>query len=401
MLRTGDFVTIKSVVDKYLTLRRVSTGFYKRYEIDVPQIIIQNDIIVNLIDSNSKSHIVIGTREEKPYILPKDWMFMSIEDAHVQYKTQTVKSVRLAPQIRFHTSFHTYDFKEVLTTKLLKNVIAIEIMNCALFVKSESGEERTFYNTVHALCTYMDNRDIRMDRCYWGLDHQFVSKNSFNIIEQDKPQAPTLLIDSPDKVYVDVYKNILEIAPFKVQDPALFLTSYGGDLNVSYIFPGFYDRHKMYDVFNTFININSVSVKSDEKVKVTVIYKNDKYETYEPQNGRQNVPDDVVYMAIQISHTPIFNKNSDVVINIYTRTKKYTHTDMFEKDDLENVISIELINAQITFVNNLSQKHQFFNTVYFLPTYVGNNNIMDMLESTWIDATDNKNTVIMYKVKFR
>ena len=76
----------------------------------------------------------------------------------------------------------------------------------------------------------------------------------------------------------------------------------------------------MYDVFNQVIGVNSVSVKSDENVKVTVLYENDKYETYEALSGRQNIPENVVYMAIQISHIPKNNKKSDVVINIYTCT---------------------------------------------------------------------------------
>ena len=49
-----------------------------------------------------------------------------------------------------------------------------------------------------------------------------------------------------------------------------------------------------------------------------------------------------------------------------------------------------MINAQITFVNNLLERHQFFNTVYFLPAHVENDNMMNMLELTWIDATGNK-----------
>ena len=134
------------------------------------------------------------------------------------------------------------------------------------------------------------------------------------------------------------------------------------------IYSGFYDRNKIYDVNKNTIHITNVNVRKD--IKVTFIYDENKYETY--NYGTQVVLIDFLCMAIQISHIAMYNKgkDKDVVINIYTLNKKYTYKDTFDTDEFEDVIAIELINAYLKFVDMFGKNHYFFNTVYFLPTYL-------------------------------
>ena len=130
---------------------------------------------------------------------------------------------------------------------------------------------------------------------------------------------------------------------------------------------GFYDRNEIYDVNKNTIHETNVNVWND--IKVTFIYDENKYETYDYDT---QVPSDFVYMAIQISHIAIYNKDNDkdVVINIYTLKKKHTYKDTFDTDELEDVIAIELINAYLKFVDIFGKNHDFYNNVYFLPTYL-------------------------------
>ena len=403
--RTGEYVTVRVVNGDPSTYRRVSIGFYKKYEIDVPLIHIHHGTLVTIIDKSSEIPSMRGNDEFTPYELPHEWEFMCIQDAHEPKSITKLKKNNSSPSIRFYLwDEKSYKETEIFKTKILRNVIAIEIINAKLLVTNDKGEKFVFYTTVHLLAAYMNNRDIRLNESYWGpintASTDFVTKNSFSIVEDISNEQPLLYLKSPRDKYDDVYEQLLNIAPFKVHKKAEHLKAYDDKLNVYDVYPGFYNRHEMYDVEKKTFDMKSVWVQND--IKVTVIYDNNEYTTYENRKDPYVVvvPDNVVYIAIQISHKALSYNNEDVVINIYTRDRKYTHNDIFDIDDLPNVISIELINAYLTFYDGIGKHYIFYNTVYFLPTYVGNNS-MYMPESTWENATYHTKQNFYVKSKIR
>ena len=211
--RTGEYVTVQVVENDSNTYRRVRPGFYKRYEIDVPKIFIHYRTIVTLIDETEQtSSISSGKTNVMPYDLPEKWLFMSIQDSH-ERNIGTIETIQTAPLIRFYTWNAFYNLDATFTTNILENVIAIEIINAELLVTNELREEYTFYSTVHFLGAYMDNRNIRLDKSYWGpintMGTNSYTRNSFSIIEipkeiQGSNGQQILYLKSPDFVYVNV-----------------------------------------------------------------------------------------------------------------------------------------------------------------------------------------------------
>ena len=385
--RTGYFVTVPFNKEKN-PKRELTPGFYKRYEIDVFEIDIHNGIIVTLINNDEKLQHFHGVRNT---LLPIDWFFMIIQDAHYEQNMNKIEVFVDVPVIRFHTYDKIFDYKEHFETTILLNVLAIELINARVSIVNSVGETKTFYNTVYLLAAYMNNRDIRLDQSTWAKSGYSPISNAFNIEKEVQQRQNLLTMSNNDVEYSNVFEEILRIPQLNVSYEYSVIIKIGDKEH--YLRPGFYDNKKaMY--------VSSILINTD--VRVTVINDKLEYKGYLKDSNYQELPTNCKYLVIQISHyipsqMNIFYENTDVSIIIYTNNRKYKHTDWFEVDILDKVKSIQLINAYIGFVYG-TNRIQFFNTVYFLPAYTDNLK-MNLIDSYWIDARNNARH--QFKVKQR